>query len=59
MEVGRENSKIITNKKNNISAYINNSMNGYKLEEVTSFKYLEATPCKDDTCSAEVRIRIA
>ena len=30
-----------------------------KLEEVNSFKYLEATLCKDGTCSAEIRIRIA
>ena len=35
------------------------SMNGQKLEEVNSFKYLGATVCKDGTCSAEVRIRIA
>ena len=35
------------------------TMNGQKLEEVTSFKYLEATRCKDGTYSAEVRIRIA
>ena len=34
-------------------------MNGQKLEEVTSFKYLGATLCKDGTCSVEVRIRIA
>ena len=34
-------------------------MNGQKLEEVTSFKYLGAILCKDGTCSAEVRIRIA
>ena len=27
-------------------------MNGQKLEEVTSFKYLGATLCKDGTCSA-------
>ena len=33
--------------------------NGQKLEEVTSFKYLGATLCKDSTCSAEVGIRIA
>ena len=30
-----------------------------KLEEVTSFKYLGATLCKNGTCSAEVRTRIA
>ena len=34
-------------------------MNGQKLEEVISFKYLGATLCKDGTCSAEVHIRIA
>ena len=34
-------------------------MNGQKLEEVTSFKYLGATLCKDGTCSAEVCIRTA
>ena len=42
---------------NNIGAYI--SMNGQKVEEVTSFKYLGATLCKDGTCSAEIHIRIA
>ena len=57
MEVSIKNSKILTNSINNISADI--SMNGQKLEEVTSFKYLGATLCKDGTCSAEVRIRIA
>ena len=57
MEVSPEMSKITTNSMNNISADI--SMNGQKLEEVTSFKYLGATLCKDGTCSAEVRIRIA
>ena len=34
-------------------------MNGQKLEEMTSFKYLGATLYKYGTCSAEVRIRIA
>ena len=38
MEVSIKNSKILTNSINNISADI--SMNGQKLEEVTSFKYL-------------------
>ena len=56
MEVSTKKSKIITNSTNYISADI--SMNGHKLEEVTSFKYLGATLCKDDTCSAEVNIRI-
>ena len=50
-------SKIMTNNTNNVSTGI--SMNGQKLEEVTSFKYLGATLCKDGTCSADVRIRIA
>ena len=55
-EVSTEKSKMMTNS-TNISAYIN--MNGQKLEEVTSFKYLGATLCNDGTCSAEIRIRIA
>ena len=38
MEVTTEKRKIMTNSTNNISADI--SMNGQKLEEVTSFKYL-------------------
>ena len=43
---------------NNIRAGI--SVNDQRLEEVTSFKYLNgAILCKDGTCSAEVRIRIA
>ena len=46
----------MTNSENNISADI--SKKGQKLE-VTSFKYLRATLCKDGTCSAEVCIRIA
>ena len=56
MEVNTEESKITTNSTNNIGVDI--SMNGQKLEEVTRFKYLEATQCKDGTCSADVRIRI-
>ena len=56
-EVSTEKSKLMTNSStNNISADI--SMNGQKLEEVTSFKYLGATLCKDGTCSAGIRIRI-
>ena len=47
----------MTNSTNNISADI--SMNGEKLEEVISFKYLGTILCKDGTYSAEVRIRIA
>ena len=57
MEVSTERSKIMTNSTNTISAAIN--MNSQRLEEVISFKYLEAPLCKDGTCSAEVRIRIA
>ena len=34
-------------------------LDSQKLEEVTSFKYLGATLCKDCTCSADVCIRIA
>ena len=57
MEVSTEKSKIMTNSMNNISADI--SINGQKLEEVTRPKYLGAIQCKDGTCSAEVRTRIA
>ena len=34
------------------------SMNGHKLEKVTSFMYLGATQCKGGTFSAEILIRI-
>ena len=57
MEVSTEKSNIMTNYTNNISTDM--SMNGQKLKEVTSFMYLGATLCKDGTCSADVRIRIA
>ena len=50
-------SKIMTNSMNNISTNI--SMNGMKLQEVTSFEYLGTTLYKDGTCSAEVHIRTA
>ena len=55
-EVSIEKGKIMTN-----SIYIRTdiSMNGQKLEEVTSFRYLGDTLCKDAICSTEVRIRIA
>ena len=57
MEVSRERRKFMTSNTNNISADI--SLNGQKSQEVTSFKYLRATLCKDGTCSAEIRIKIA
>ena len=44
MEVSTKKSKMITNSTNNISADI--SINGQKLEEATSLKYLGATPAK-------------
>ena len=53
MEVKTEKSKIMTHSTDKIS------MNGQKLEEVTSFKYLGATLCMDGTCSAKIHIRIA
>ena len=56
MEVSTEKSKIMTKSTNNSSADF--TMNVQKLE-VTSFKYLGATLCKDGTCSAEIRIRVA
>ena len=49
MEVSTEKSKNMTNG-TNISA--DNSMKSQKLDEVTSFKYLGTTLCKDGTCSA-------
>ena len=55
--VSTEKRVITTNSTNNIKSGI--SMNGRKFKEVTSFKYLGATLCKDGTYSAEVRIRIA
>ena len=48
-----EKSKIMTNSTNSISADM--SMKDQKLEEVTSFKYLGVTLCKDGTCSTERR----
>ena len=47
----------MTNNTSNISA--GNSINNQNIEWVTSFKYMGATQCKDDTCSAEVQIGIA
>ena len=44
MEVGTEKSKIMTNSMIDISTDI--SMNGQKLNDVTSLKYLGATLCK-------------
>ena len=57
MDISTEKNKIMTNIANNSSADI--SMNGQKLEEMSSFKYLGATLYKDGTCSAEIRIGIA
>ena len=54
MKVSTEKSKIMTNSTNNISVDI--SINGLKLEEVTSLKYLGETLCKNGTCSAEIRV---
>ena len=54
MEVNTEKSMIMTYSTNNISVHI--SMNGQKLEEVTSFKYLGASMCKDDTLLAVAAI---
>ena len=47
----------MTNSTNNISANIN--LNGQKLKKMASVKYRGATMCKDGTCTAEVRIRVA
>ncbi|KAH3815237.1 hypothetical protein DPMN_143759 [Dreissena polymorpha] len=45
------------NSRTNISADI--TMNGEKLEEVTSFKYFGMTLLKDGSSTADVRIRNA
>ena len=50
-------SKIMTSSTDRISAVP--SRTGQKLEEVTSFKYIGATLCKDGTCLVEVHFRIA
>ena len=50
-------SEIMPSNMHSISADI--SINGQKLQEVTSFKYLGAILYKDGTCSAEVHIKIA
>ena len=55
MKVSTGKSKSVINS-TDISA--DTSMNGQKLEEMTSLKYLGATLCTDGTCSAEFRIRI-
>ena len=57
MEVSIEKSKVITNSTKNIIADV--TTRGLKLKKVTTFRYLGANLCKDGTCSAEVRIRIA
>ena len=57
MGLDTEKSTIMINSTGNIGADI--SMNGQKLEAVTSLKYLAAILCKDGTCSAVIRGRIA
>ena len=59
MEVSTEKkkSKIMTNSTNDIGGNI--SISGQKLEEATSFKYLEATMPRNRTCLAETRKMIA
>ena len=56
-KVCKEKRKVTKNNTSNTSA--DSNMNGRKLEQVTSFKYLEANLCKDGVYSAEVSIRIA
>ena len=54
IKVSIEKSKIQTSSSNNSA----NIMNGQRFQKVTSCKYLGTIPCKDDTCSAEICIRI-
>ena len=57
MEVSTKKNKLMTNSWNNISADI--TMNGQRLEEMTSFKYLGAILCKDGICRGDISNRIA
>ena len=57
MEVSTEKSKVMVNTTIDITANIN--MNGERLEEVNSFKYLGATLTKDGCRLAEMSISTA
>lgn len=57
MEVRTEKSRFMVKSMTNTSAGI--TMNGEKLEDVTSFKYLNAILAKDGNRTTEVRIIIA
>ena len=57
MEISMVKSKVMVNSTNNASVSI--IMDGQKLEEVSSFKYLGATMTKDGTCKTEIHIQIA
>ena len=57
IEITTVKSKIMVNSTNNTSVSIN--MDGKKLEEVSSFKYLGATLTKDSTCKTEIHTWIA
>ena len=56
MEISTVKSKVMVNSTNNASVSI--IMDGKKLEEVSSFKYLGATLTKDGTCKTEIHIWI-
>ena len=56
MELGREMNTIVTSSTSDIGAEF--SMNGRKLEAVTSLNYHGAILSKNGTCSAEIRCRI-
>ncbi|KAH3781143.1 hypothetical protein DPMN_158968 [Dreissena polymorpha] len=57
MEVSMEKLKMMVVSTTNTSADI--SMNGEKLEEVTSFKYFGATLSNNDTSTVEVQNRFS
>ena len=57
MEISTVKSKVTVNSTNNASVSI--IMDGKKLEEMSSFKYLGATLTKDGTCKTEICLWIA
>ncbi|KAL8563219.1 hypothetical protein ACOMHN_034743 [Nucella lapillus] len=58
MEISDEKSKTLLNSTSNL-AKVNIKMNGQKLEEMDSFKYLVSTITKDGSVTKEIRTRMS